>query len=177
MIDYQIGNLIEQGKKGNVQVIAHCANCMNTMKSGIAPQIVKAFPYAAVADKETVRGDRKKLGTFSLGIAEPEDYDILGYDCPDVFNLYGQYGFTKRQLGQRDLDYDAIYNSLEAMSFKLIDWGAEDLSIGLPALGCGLAGAKWRIIEAMIEETVCLTDNRVVVFSLSKEAQDALLRR
>ena len=40
-----------------------------------------------------------------------------------------------------------------------------------------VAGAKWRIIEAMIEETVCLTDNRVVVFSLSKEAQDALLRR
>jgi len=119
MIDYQIGNLIDQGKKGNIQVIAHCANCMNTMKSGIAPQIVKAFPYAAEADKQTVRGDREKLGTFSLGIAEPEDYDLLGYNCPDVFNLYGQYGFTKRQLGQRDLDYDAYGVSVLILSLRL----------------------------------------------------------
>jgi len=174
MIEYLVGNLIDEGKKNNIQVIAHCANCMNTMKSGIAPQIVKAFPYAQEADLATVRADRKKLGTFSVGIAEPEDYDTLGYNCPDVFNLYGQYGFTKRQQGLRDLDYDAMFNSLQAMSFKLIDWGAEDLIIGLPAIGCGLAGAKWSIVEAMIKETLCLTENRIVVYSLTKEAMENL---
>lgn len=174
MIEYRVGNLINQAKKNNIQVIAHCCNCMNTMKSGIAPQIAKAFPYAWDADQETVRGDKQKLGSFSLAIAEPEDEDRLGYACPDVFNLYGQYGFTKRQQGLRDADYDAIFNSLEAMAFKLIDWGAEDLIVGLPAIACGLAGSKWRVIEAMIEETLCLTDNRVVVYSLSNEAMQNL---
>lgn len=174
MIEYLIGNLIEEAKEGHIQVIAQCCNCMNTMKSGIAPQIASAFPYAYNADQATKRADLSKLGGFSLGEATPEECLLLKYNCPDVYNLYGQYSFTNRQKGVRDLDYNALFSALEAMSADLKD--KENLIIGLPALGAGLALGKWRVIEAMILETLCLIGNKVVVYSLNDKAQQELLK-
>jgi len=176
MIEYQIGNLIEKAKKGAVDMIAHCANCMNSMKSGIAPQIVQAFPWAGEADLATVRGDRSKLGGLTFAIASEEQYDSTPYNCPAVFNLYGQYGFWNRRENKRDLDYDALYNAFEAMQNKLVFSNYQHLTIGLPGIGAGLAGGNWRIISAIIEETICKTENRVIVYSLNEQAQQGLLK-
>ncbi len=164
MIKYKIGDLIQAAKCGEVNVIAHCCNCFNTMGAGIAPQIKSNFPYAWEADQETSRGDPKKLGTISVGIAEEQDFaeDF----APDVFNLYGQFGFNKRNSGGRDLDYNAIFDALSAMVSQLEEWEADKslTQIGLPLIGCGLAGGDWDIVELMIKKTLCKAGFNVTVY-------------
>lgn len=162
MLTYKLGDLIEAAKAGEVGVIAHCCNCQCSMASGIAPQIRWAFPYAYAADQATVKGDASKLGTFSLG--EPDDYPN-----PMVYNLYGQFGFWKRRDGGRDLDYNALYDSLLAMGQDLhnYDTGDEDQHrIGLPMIGAGLAGGDWEIIEVMIERTLVAAGHDVTIYKL-----------
>lgn len=153
------------GKLGKVDIIAHCANCFCTFGSGIAPQVKNNFPWAWEADQETIRGDAKKLGTVSYGMAEPEDWtDTIS--CPDVFNLYGQYSFNKRNEGKRDLDYNALFDALSQMTQLLEKWGTEknDTVIGLPLIGCGLAGGDWEIVELMIKKTLCKAGFNVTIY-------------
>lgn len=146
-ISYRVGDLIAAAKAGEVNVIAHGCNCMNTMKSGIAPFIAKAFPEAWQADQATRRGDREKLGSLSQAFVAD---DLL------VYNLYTQYTFTGRKSGKMDLDYDALASSLSRMSASLhakcriLDMSFKDLRIGLPKIGAGLAGGDWSIILPII---------------------------
>lgn len=171
MIRYKVGDLLEAARNGDVHVIAHCCNCFISMGSGIAPQIKKAYPYAFTADQGTTRGDPKKLGTFSLGVPSKVELDATQYPLPDVFNLYGQYGYNKRQQGGRDLDYNALYDALQAMAYKLDDNGHYDgCTVGLPLIGAGLANGDWLVIERMIEQTLVKAGFEVVVYVMSAEA-------
>lgn len=138
--DYRevIGDLlsVEQG------AIVHCCNCFNTMGSGIAPKIKRKYPAAYDADCATVKGDQSKLGSFSKAV-------VLDGDLT-VYNLYGQYGYSKRDLGLRDLNYNAIFDALDAMGQDLVD--NEIKNVALPLIGCGLAGGNWNVVRTMITE-------------------------
>lgn len=156
MLRYEIGCLIEAAKDGYVEIIAHQANCFNTMKSGIAPLIAEAFPEAWEADQATLRGDKSKLGTCSVGWNE--EY------CVDIFNLYGQYNYSRKGL---DTEYDALRSALKAMlaHADFIEW--EKPKVGLPKLGAGFGGGDWSIISKIIEEE--LKDHDVTIYVLDKK--------
>lgn len=163
MLKYKVGDLIYAAQNEEVDYIAHCCNCFNTMGSGIAPQIRIAFPYAYEADCETTKGDRAKLGTYTVG--EPEDWPN-----PTVFNLYGQYGYGGRNKGKRDLNYDALYNALVGMRDHMyfFDKGGRPRHyIGLPKLGASLAGGDWRVISAMIESIFFEDEFDITIYVLS----------
>lgn len=165
MLKYKIGDLIEAARTGEVMAIAHCCNCQVNMGSGIAPQIRIAFPWAWEADQETIKGDPKKLGTFSLGDPFDRGYD----DGPMVYNLYGQFGYGKRKYGGRDLNYDALYDALKGMAEDLQNYDRgdhESFTVGLPMLGAGLAGGDWEIIEVMIEKTLVAAGHDVTIYQL-----------
>ena len=157
MLKVKSGDLINAAKRGEVDVIAHCCNCMCNMGAGIAPKIKEAFPYAYEADLATKAGDQSKLGDFSLG--EPKDPAR-----PLVYNLYGQYRYGYSAKG-RQLDYDALYDALIAMANDLLlrDKG---FKIGLPMLGAGYAGGNWAIIEVIIEQTLVKTGHDVTIYKL-----------
>lgn len=166
---YKVGDLIEAAQQGEVWIIGHGCNCFNTMGSGIAPQIKYAFPYAYNADWQTEKGDKDKLGTYSLG--EPEYY---GYDSslPLVFNLYQQYGYGGRNERKRDLNYNALYDALKAMGEDLHGFDCGDHNrhmVGLPKIGSKLAGGDWVIIEKIIERTLCLAEHDVIVYVLDED--------
>lgn len=110
MIKYIEGDLIKLATQ--YDVIAHCCNCFNTMGSGIAPQIAKAFPYAEAADNKTVKGQYRKLGKISVGYPS-KIQEAIG--SPIVVNIYGQFGFNKRKEGGRDLSYVALADGLKVM--------------------------------------------------------------
>lgn len=161
MLKYKVGDLIEAAQSGEVMAIAHCCNCLNTMGSGIAPLIKHAFPSAYQADQETLRGDYGKLGTFSLG----EEETLW------VYNLYGQYGYSKRKTGGRDLNYNALYDALCAMADDLHSYdkgGHGAFPVGLPMLGAGLAKGDWDIISLMIEKTLIKAGHDVTVYVLDE---------
>lgn len=153
MVNYKIGNLLD----AEVDAIAHCCNCYNSMKSGIAPKIKNRWPEVYTADCETKRADRSKLGTFSKAVVEGGDLT--------VYNLYAQFGFWLRGTGGRDLDYNALFDALDKMADDVIENGGK--SVGLPLIGCGLAGGKWSVVEAMIEETLVAKGLEVYVYKLN----------
>lgn len=162
---YKVGDLISAAQNEEVQVIAHGCNCLCTMGSGIAPLIKSAFPYAYAADCETRKGDKLKLGSFTVG-----DPSLYGYNGgPLVFNLYSQYNYTGRKHGLRDLDYNALYDALDLMSFELQCYElGEDLKVGLPKIGAGLAKGDWDIIELMIKKTLCQAGHDVIIYVLDE---------
>lgn len=134
------GNLITLSKEKRFDAIAHQCNCFCTMKSGIAPQIVEAFPIAKEADDATERGDHGKMGKLSMG--QDEETGTL------IFNIYGQYGWNKN-FPAYDTNYEKLFEGLRLMEEMCKELGV--LTVGFPKIGCGLAGGDWDIVKPEIE--------------------------
>lgn len=133
-------------------VIAHGCNCFNTMGSGIARAIRARYPDAYRVDCTTQRGDRSKLGT----------YTTCSYPDRRIFNLYTQYRYGTDRL---HLDYEALVEALVAMR----DWldehdPSQNEIVGLPRIGCGLAGGSWEIVEELIADV--FHDRTVHIYTL-----------
>jgi O-acetyl-ADP-ribose deacetylase (regulator of RNase III) len=111
------------------------------MGSGIAQAIVKQYPEAYAADCKTRKGDEAKLGTYTY-------CEVSGRK---IFNLYTQYTYGTDRIQVR---YKAVFEALEALSTYLDEHDPDHKEIvGLPRIGCGLAGGNWEIVRLLIEKT------------------------
>lgn len=128
------GDLIEAFKNKHFDVIVHGCNCFCTMGGGIARLIRDEFPDAYRADLKTVSGDKSKLGT----------YTFVDTEYGRIINGYTQFDYG---YGEVHCDYDAI-RSL----FKKINEEYKGKKIGIPKIGCGLAGGSWEVVEKIINE-------------------------
>jgi O-acetyl-ADP-ribose deacetylase (regulator of RNase III) len=150
-LEYRKGCLVEAFTNGDVDDIAHCANCFCRMGSGVAKAIVEAYPLAEDVDIMTKKGDRNKLGTISTA-------RISGVG--DIYNVYGQYNYGTNKI---QVDYEALRVGL----FKVVNRMAfKGLTLGVPKLGCGLAGGDWKIVEKILEELSFAHHVKVVVYEL-----------
>ena len=138
-------NIVE----ADVDIIAHCCNCQNTMGSGVARAIRDKWPEVYEADCETKKGDVNKFGKFSLANIKNPDNRIK-----KVYNLYGQYSYGRER---RQVNYEKMYSAIELMRNDIVDRlsSIEDQSkirVGFPhGMASMRAGGDWRIIEKMIE--------------------------
>ena len=148
------GDLIQLALKDSFDVIIHGCNCFHTMGAGIAKFIKKEFPEAYTEDVLTVYGDKKKLGYVSIAHIEREGASF------SVVNGYTQFDFK----GKMNVDYEAIRNVFRTVknSFR------EDVRIGYPLIGCGLAGGDWDIVSKIIEEELNGLDHTLVEFDNTK---------
>ena len=146
------GDLIKLGKEGMFNIISHGANCLCRMGAGIAYGIAKNFPDAVKADNNTVCGDASKLGDYSAGY----HYNSDSGEYLTILNCYTQYSY-KTEDNQAPVDYDAIENVLTKINnvhkYK---------SIGLPLIGCGLAGGDWNVVKEIIQRTLVDMDVTIV---------------
>jgi len=131
------GDLIKLADRGEFSVIVHGCNCFNTMGAGIALSLKKKWPAVYAADNMTREGDKAKLGKFSSALIKTVSGDNLL-----VINAYTQFSFSRN----KDVDYEAI-----ATVFKEISHMYGHQAIGIPAIGCGLAGGDWNIVEKLID--------------------------
>jgi O-acetyl-ADP-ribose deacetylase (regulator of RNase III) len=130
-------DICEGFKNKEVDVIAHCCNCFCTMGSGVAKAIRASFPVVYEADLQTRKGDREKLGTYS--VAKVDDRYIV--------NLYAQFTYGRNT---RELYYDAMISCLEKLKSFMLRHDFK--SVGFPkGMGCILAGGDWRIVDAMVQ--------------------------
>ena len=135
------GDMIESMLNNELDAYAHQANCFCRMGRGIAPLLVKANPEVAVVDKDTEEGNPYKLGTFSVTTDTKK---------PLVYNIYGQFHWSKFKIeGQRNTDYTALMEGLES-AFKDM-WGKGIKTLGIPLIGCGLAGGDWGAVMEMVD--------------------------
>lgn len=158
MIKYKKGCLIKAAKSGEVSVIAHQTNGFHTFGTGLAKKIKQEFPIAYEADLGTRKGDINKLGTLS--VAYDKRYSL--YIC----NLYGQHYYGR---DKQYTDYEALKRSMERVRHMYISGFVYDPEfkgvLGLPRIGCGLAGGDWAVVSSLIEDT--LGDvTEVVVYDL-----------
>lgn len=150
MIKYKVKSLLDAMDDGEVNIIAHQANCFHRMGSGIAPLIAAKWPQVREVDRQTPNGDLRKLGSVSRAEVGK------GF----VYNLYGQY------YPGRNTDYEALRESLQKMSKDLI--GLEGVKIGLPKIGCGIGGGDWTVVSKLIEEELWWADVTVYVLNQSE---------
>jgi len=125
------GNLLQLADDGVFDVIVHGCNCFNEMGAGIAKQIKSHYPEAYEVDQKTTKGDISKLGTYT--IAEHNGLIIV--------NAYTEYKYGRG----KQVDYEAIQQV-----FHRIVRDFSDKKIGIPKIGAGYGGGRWKIIHDII---------------------------
>ncbi len=152
------GNLITLAQIGMYDIIVHGCNCFCAMGSGIAPQIAKAYPMAQEADNATIKGDMRKLGSFTVGI-DPLNKTPSMTDGLRIINAYSQYHFAEPSPYGIQLDYDAL-----TLSLRKINHFYPGKIIGLPQIGAGLARGDWDKIKQIIQTELNKLEVIVVIY-------------
>lgn len=146
------GDLLELFEKGELDVIAHGCNCRTLMGAGIALQIKKKYPAVFEADGRYALKDMDRLGNYSYMYVRREE---AGFGL--IFNLYTQYNPGK------NLDYAALKLALQKLGNI---YKGSDSKIGLPLIGCGIAGGNWETVQNMIK--TLLADCNVIIVKYKK---------
>lgn len=131
------GNLIDLAEDGHFDVIVHGCNCFNTMGKGIAKEIRQRYPQTYVADCQTIKGDRAKLG----------NYTSFKTDTFTIVNAYCQYNYNLTGGSKVLFEYDAFRKALDKLQ---VDFPLA--RFGFPKIGCGLAHADYTVVKEMIAQ-------------------------
>lgn len=162
MIKILKGDMVQSYKNNGLDAYAHQCNCFCRMGRGIAPLLAKANPDVRKVDNATGVGDKDKLGTFT--VADTEGFPLL-------FNVYGQYHWAKFKVApHRNTDYEALESGLDYVKKALVATaryrGQERITLGLPLIGCGLAGGDWDgVVLPMIKKVF---DNGIIDVTIFK---------
>ncbi len=136
--------------------IGHCANCQNTMGSGVAAAIRAKYPEAYKADTAL----HSKIG--ATGVFGRASHCKVNKDI--IFNLYGQFNYGNTV---RHVNYERIYTALEAMLNTLIFDYPDCKSIAFPyKMASDRAGGDWNVIRAMIDSVFADTEYSVYIVKL-----------
>lgn len=159
MVNTIDGDIISLAEAGEFDVIAHGVNCFCTQKSGLAPQMVKAFGTDKFRGEIASRkGDINKLGNIDFEYFYLDDNKKLA-----VVNAYTQYRYGKNHA---DGDEAPLNYSAFSLCMKKINHIFAGKHIGLPKIGAGLAGGDWgRLLTIIMSE---LTDCKVTIINYKK---------
>lgn len=158
-IHFVKGDMLE----ANLDYYCHQVNCQGRMGSGIAKAIKEKWPIVYtnyMAKFENIQPEYFKLflGTIQL-VPLYNDY-YLDKERKQVINMFAQetYGYD----GRRYTSYDAFWSCLGQIKNSI----PKGSKIGFPDhIGCGLGGANWEVIRAMIWE-VLSEDFDVYIYKL-----------
>ena len=157
MIYWKKGNLLES----DCDYICQQVNCQGKMNSGIAKQIREKWPvvYSNYMEKYKILNgvSGALLGDIQI-VGLWEDFYATDFH-QSVINMFSQeyYGYN----GRRYTSYDAFWNCLNLIKKSV----TTDKKIGFPYnIGCGLGGANWNVILAMIDTV--LADYTVEIYVL-----------
>lgn len=136
MLIHAKGNLLAMAAEGQFDVIVHGCNCQANMGGGIAAQIAAKYPDARCADEE-YHMYHEEHPVFQLGNATVVSTE-------DGFTIVN--GYTQLNGGSGTFSYAA----LELVLMKTAAQFAGK-RIGLPYIGCGIAGGDQNKIVDMFE--------------------------
>lgn len=152
------GDLIDLAKRGRFDVIAHGCNCFCRQKSGIAKQMAENFQTAnsGIYSLESgfQFGEYNKLGLIEEAKRYIDNPNFIGYI--EVVNMYTQYRYGT---DKKHLDETALRLCLRKLNHMY-----KGKRVGLPQIGCGLAGGKWEEVEPIIKEELKDMDVTIVIF-------------
>jgi O-acetyl-ADP-ribose deacetylase (regulator of RNase III) len=139
----ETGNVVSALKHG---VLLQQVNAQGVMRSGIAKDIREKWPAVFTAYKKVVvpSSEIGLDGIHHLGKVIPVEVE------PDlwVVSIVGQRYYGKD--GRRYTSYDALASGFEKVATFLKETGFTHKDVHHPLLGCGLGGAEWSVVEALI---------------------------
>lgn len=146
------GDLLKMAMQGEFDAIAHGCNCKKMMGAGIAAGVQKLFPEMYKADCDYWADDKTRLGTYSKAIIVHDRGRFHGDHISfQGYNLYTQYN------PGRDLRMNALKQSLFLMRCDLLMLNGclspvtENIKVGFPEIGCGIAGGSWSEVSSIIK--------------------------
>ena len=143
------GDLFEYALKGKFDVICQGNNCFNTQNAGIAVRFKEEFETNNFELEQSGKGDYNKLGQIDYEEFEGDSFDgILA-----VVNCYTQFNPGP------DGNYAAL-----TLCLSKINYIFKGRHIGLPQIGCGIAGLDWNEVKEIIKEELVDCDVTVVIF-------------
>mmetsp|Transcript_48489 Transcript_48489/g.117305 ORF Transcript_48489/g.117305 Transcript_48489/m.117305 type:complete len:196 (+) Transcript_48489:130-717(+) len=189
------GDLLKLAMNGEFDVIVHGCNCFCQMGAGIARSIRHKFPQAYIEDIQTIKGDKSKLGTYTVSIV---DVKRMRKKRPSPATARRGGGGRSGESGSDDRadndeggddDDDSHRHSFFIVNaytqyhwktgpgiinadydairqvFSLITTDFQGRRIGYPKIGSGLAGGDWKIISKIIDNELHGEDHTLVEFS------------
>ena len=143
IFQYVETNILNAFEHGDFDAIVQGCNCFHTMGAGLAGQIFTRFYEAYQADLKTEFGDWGKMG----------DYSKATYAFGDLINGYTQFRpgrFPKADLAK---NIEMLFTELNK------DYAGK--IIGIPYIGCGIAGGDWKEVSEIINRVT--PDVKIVV--------------
>lgn len=154
MIQVQKLDLIHLFKQKEIDILVHGCNCFQTMGAGIARIISKEYPETLQADKkQSIYADKSKLGKFTF----------CTIDNQMIVNAYTQYHYG---FGKDHFCYEKFPSLLDELFTKF-----HDKRIGMPLIGCGLAGGDMSVILEEIQKAVIrnnFNENQLFICEINK---------
>jgi len=146
------GDLIGLARNGQFDVITHGCNCLSNMGAGIAVAMKNTFGCNNFR-MELVGPSILKLGNIDFEDFLVSSFNVLPADYNGlstqelkfpltVINSYTQYEYG----GKMPLSYDAL-----VLCLRKINYMFKGKHIGLPKIGCGLAGGDWNTVRLIIK--------------------------
>lgn len=152
------GNLIKLAYAGEFDVVIHGCNCFCRMKRGIAPQMAEAFKCDNISlyplEDTKYAGDINKLGQMQFNYVTPVIKGPNQY--LKAVNCYTQYHWDSNS---KPFDYFAFI-----LCCKKLNHIFKGLHIGMPQIGCGLAGGDWVRVKDIIQKELINVDVTVVMY-------------
>jgi O-acetyl-ADP-ribose deacetylase (regulator of RNase III) len=151
-LTYKVGDATQPSGDGK-KMIVHCCNDVGAWGAGFVLALSARWPVVEAEYRRKGKWQRWSLGEVQTVSVE---------DDITVANLIGQHD-VRHLFGRSPVRYDAIYDGLVFLSSYA---GLDGHSIHMPRMGAGLAGGKWSIIEAIINETLVASGFDVTVYDL-----------
>lgn len=146
------GDLIKLALKGEFDAITHGCNCFCNMGAGIAVPMNKTFGVGNYPlEHPNLKGNINKLGQIEF-----RHFPLTSEKSVYVINSYTQYSPSKNT---KPLDYDAL-----RLCLRKINYSFNGNKVGLPLIGCGLAGGDPERVIPMIKEELKDCDVTLVIF-------------
>ncbi|QOI67532.1 hypothetical protein SEA_BEUFFERT_157 [Streptomyces phage Beuffert] len=157
MVKYVKGDATKPIGDG-LKIIAHVTNDEGLWGSGFVLAVDKLSPRPRKFYLETHADYMEQGFIFSpLGMVE------LVVAAPDIYVC----NMTAQHRTIRTVEKPICYKSLEACLDKLARLAiAEDATVHMPRIGCGLARGDWNVVESIINRTLTLRDVDVTVYDL-----------
>lgn len=140
------GNLLDMFDSGEFDIIMHGCNCFCNMGGGIAAQIAARYPEAQKRDNNTEPGDTSKLGTVDYVWMSKWWVRLFPWLTKRKFiiNAYTQYN------PGADGNLDAVQQAFKSLAEGEDAMFLRGAKIGIPAIGCGIAGLDWANVETVM---------------------------
>jgi len=154
---YLQGDLLKLANKGYFDIIVHGCNCQNVMGAGIAKQIKEQYPLNFEIDKKGILPGTIKSVVYLSKLVVVNAYTQI-HHTTNPKNIHPNH------VGLHDGEYDRYM--FIRICMKKINEIYKGKHIGLPLIGCGLAGGDWGIVEKIIRDE--LKDCKVTIVKYLK---------